>query len=112
MTSLIKKIIFNENFWFLALPFVFSKIKKRKMSQKETKKRETEEAERREKEERKPLFMPEGSVRAMLVLIVTIATVTFIAVPTINCPDWFFDLFLVMVGYYTGFRTPLKKKGA
>jgi len=87
--QLIRKILTTKEVWFLIIPFIVSKAKN-KMDENEAK---------------QPLNLPRGSIRAILTIVITIVVVASLLFSQINCPGWFFDVWLVAIGYYVGYRT-------
>jgi hypothetical protein len=57
------------------------------------------------KEKNEPLNLPRGSIRAIITLLITISIIASFAIPQIERPEWFTDLWLVAVGYYIGYRS-------
>jgi len=51
-----------------------------------------------------PLAIPEGSVRAIIALILIISTVIFFYLG-IEIPEWYYALVVSFLGYYIGTRS-------
>lgn len=52
-----------------------------------------------------PLNLPRGSIRAMITLLLTFVVIASFVFSQFTIPNWFYDLWLVAVGYYVGYRT-------
>lgn len=51
-----------------------------------------------------PLGLPEGTVRAIITLILVVATLLYMYLG-IDMPEWYYGLVILSVGYYFGSRT-------
>ena len=56
-----------------------------------------------------PLWMPVGSVRALIAIIVTIATAGMVFTST-SVPDWWQVVYVTMMGMYFGSRISSPRK--
>jgi len=109
------KILFSPDFWSVVLIVLIKSrnliFKKKFMEQdpvSETLQNSLPEDDRR----LQPLGLPRGSIRAVLVLLFTIAVIASFFFPYVVLPDYFLEFWLVMIGYYAGYRTdntPVKK---